>query len=154
LDIFGLTSLNRQPPLKHFQMSIRPLPLIEVFAYLGGVAGLIATGKGAMALVKDFYEIQDKRLSIKERQLKIKQLSRELEAAKSERRIEQAPIDLRRPEADPIIRAEPLYERGRISNTALEHKRQMSHDIKMNAGYFVPMFCKNLALTVVESSDK
>jgi hypothetical protein len=129
-------------------------PLIGVFTYVGGLAGLIATGKGIMTLVKDYYDIQDKRSSIQEKQLKIRQLARELEAGEVKARVEHQPVDFSRSEADLELRALPLYKHGRISSIAMEHKAKMSQDIKMTASYFLPEFCKKPSLIVIEKPKK
>jgi len=125
-------------------------PLTEVLAYIGGVAGLVGTGKGAMTLVKDWYDIQDKRYGIQEKQLKIKELSRQLEGSGVQNRIEQHSVDLMRPESDLVTRARALYDHGRISSTAMEHKREMGHNI-MEASYFLREFCSNPSLIVIET---
>jgi len=129
-------------------------PLVEVFAYIGGFAGLIAAGKGIVSLVKDFYDIQDKRYSIHERKLKIQQLSRELDSDEAKKQLEQQVIDLQRPESYFVGRVQELYENGHISATAMEHKRQMNNDIDMMANYFLPVYCREPSLIVIEMSRK
>jgi hypothetical protein len=137
-------------------------PLMEVFTYIGGIGGLIASAKGLISIVEGVQRHREKRLDyrIKEVDLEIRQydlrlkrlqLEEAIRKAEAQGNIRKHAVDLRARSGDLAERAQLLH--ARISPEALEHKMAMSMDLQWKASYFLPRYAREPSLTVVRSRE-
>ena len=118
-------------------------PLIEVFKWLGGFAGIGLAAKQTLELVKTYYEIKELRLNIRKSEM-------EHAKAKKEERIEQYEIDTTEETADPYLRSLRVQEK--LSKSALGHKKEVSDSAKTRAGVIRP-FVYSPTIVVFQATE-